>query len=147
MFDNSSAPSTLRCADLIGGHLSAGLRPTSPFSVSDSSDGEQLDVIPFGVAGLRHRCQCLLSQDAISAKDLGTLLESSELLALGYDDIASQKDISYIREQLQAKRIDPTAMVRIILHELYKTTPNSANNQFFNNTIPSHLIFNSLNNC
>jgi hypothetical protein len=115
MFDNSSAPSTLRCADSIGGHLSAGLRPISPFSVSDSSDGEQLDVIPFGVVGLRHRCQCLLSQDKTSTKDLETLLESAELLAVGYDDIPNQKDISYLREQLQTRRIDPAAMVRSTL--------------------------------
>jgi hypothetical protein len=112
MYDNSSSPSTLRCADLIGGHLSAGLRPISPFSVSDSSDGEQLDAIPFGTAGLRHRCQFLLTQETISTKELISLLESAEILALGYDDVSGQKETSCIRAQLQSKSLDSRALVR-----------------------------------
>jgi hypothetical protein len=112
MFDNSSSPSKLRCADLIGGHLSAGLRPISPFSVSDSSDGEQLDVIPFGMAGLRHRCQYLLTQETVSTKEFASLLESADLIALGYDDLSSQNDISCIREQLHTRSVESRTLVR-----------------------------------
>ncbi|CAM0139563.1 unnamed protein product [Umbelopsis sp. WA50703] len=99
--DNSSSPSPTRCSDLIPGHLTANLRPLSPFSVSDSSDGDQLDIMPFGVAGLRQRCQYLSTQEFVSKKELFTMLESIELLSIGYDDDVCQKEATIIKEQLQ----------------------------------------------
>jgi hypothetical protein len=110
--DNSSSPSPTRCSDLIPGHLTANLRPLSPFSVSDSSDGDQLDIMPFGVAGLRQRCQYLSTQEFVSKKELFTMLESIELLSIGYDDDVCQKEATIIKEQLQNDTYELGTLVR-----------------------------------
>ncbi|KAG2179972.1 hypothetical protein INT43_003759 [Umbelopsis isabellina] len=118
--DDSSSPSPTRCTELIPGHLAVNLRPLSPFSVSDSSDGDQLDMMPFGVAGLHQRCEYLSTQESVSKKELFSILESIELLSMGYDDEVCQKEASDIKEKLHNDSYEASTMLHNYLGILSK---------------------------